>query len=367
MNKTTLLAEKLISIPSYVGSSCNEKEIGEFIFNYLQKFSWLETKKQFVSKSRFNIISKDKYPTEKIICGHIDTVEPRGIWKNPFIKNGNLYGLGSSDMKGTIASMLSAIEKLQNTRGVMWLFYVDEEYDFLGTKKFIDEYKNEISPKLIIGEGSDCQITNGCRGLIEIRFEVFGKTAHAAQPENGLNAIIKSQVIILAISKEISKYSDPVMGDSTLNVASINGGLKQGDLIGRQGNNIADYCEFIVDIRPATNNLTAEIVIKIVHMAAKKLNVKINSSIRHDLRGWISPVSNLPSKIRNRYGLSNDYQKGYLDIQMLNEAFSCPSFGFGAGLADQAHKENEFVQIKNLKKCTQFYIDLMEGGEKYDS
>ena len=52
---------------------------------------------------------------------------------------------------------------------------------------------------------------------------------------------------------------------------------------------------------------------------------------------------------------------------MLNEAFKCPCFGFGAGEPGQAHKENEFVLIENLSKVEKFYEEIIrnwKGGEK---
>lgn len=365
------LAKKLISIPSYLGSGCDEKKIGQFVFEYLKQFPWLRVTKQQVSNGRFNIIATDISPTKLLICGHIDTVEPKNKFKEPFVKNWNLYGLGSSDMKSTIACMLTAIEKVGKTDGVMWLFYIDEEYDFSGMNKFLEKYKNKIKPALIIGEGSDNQIRNGCRGLIEIKFSVTGKTGHASKPENGNNAIIGAQKIFDALSDEVAKYTNKVVGGSSINLASINGGLNLGNQqIGRQGNNIADYCEFIIDVRTATNKLRAEKLLAAGKKEAEKNDLKIRASVRHDKRGWFSPFSKLPIDIVDSYETWSDFRSGYVDTQMLNETFSCPCFGFGAGQGDQAHKAGEFVPIKNLETCEKFYLDLIrttKGGERNET
>lgn len=371
---TLSLTKELVNILSYVGDDSDEQKIGQFIFRYLKKFPWLSVSKEKITDGRFNVVAVDKFPTKILVCGHIDTVEPRGKWTKPKVVSGKLYGLGSSDMKGTIAATLSAIEQLRQTKGVMWLFYIDEEYDFLGMKTFIRDYKKKIKPELIIGEGSDCKITNGCRGLIEIKFSITGKTGHASWPENGRNAIIGSQQLVKRLTETVEKYSDPVMGQSSFNLASINGGLNLGQskelvTIGRQGNNIADYCEFNIDVRPSTARLRAKILIKVATMEATKSGFQVKCVTKHDKLGWLSPIKKLPKAIIKRYSVVSDYRTGYLDIQMLNETFRCSCFGFGAGLSSQAHQPNEFIPVKNLKKCTQFYCDLIRllgGGDKND-
>lgn len=371
---TLSLTKELVNIPSYVGDDSDEQKIGQFIFNYLKKFPWLSISKEKTTDGRFNVVAADKFPTKILVCSHIDTVEPRGKWTKPRVVSGKLYGLGSSDMKGTVASMLSAIEQLRQTKGVMWLFYIDEEYDFLGMKTFIRDYKKKIKPELIIGEGSDCKITNGCRGLVEVKFSVIGKTGHASRPENGRNAIIGSQQIIQKLVQVVGKYSDPIMGKSSFNLASINGGLNLGQskelvTIGRQGNNVADYCEFNIDVRPSTAKLRAETLIRVATMEATKSGFQVKCVTKHDKLGWLSPIKELPRAITKKYPVVNNYRTGYLDIQMLNETFRCSCFGFGAGLSGQAHQPNEFILVKNLKTCTRFYYSLIKtlgGGDKDD-
>ncbi|MBI4099967.1 M20/M25/M40 family metallo-hydrolase [Candidatus Microgenomates bacterium] len=371
MIKTISLTKGLVAIPSYVGPSCDESKVGTFIYNYLGQFPWLTVKKQFVTKTRFNIVAIDKSPTELLFCGHIDTVEPKGKWVAPKIQSGKLYGLGSSDMKGTIATMLAAVSEAGPTKGVAWLFYVDEEYDFLGMKRFIADYRNRLAPKLVVGEGSDNQIRNGCRGLIEIKFTVTGITGHASRPELGKNAIIGAQKIFAGIQDQVAKCVDRRVGSSSINLASINGGLDLGDSqIGRQGNNIANYCEFIIDIRTANKTLRANDLVRLATQIARQNKLGLTSAVRHDKLGWFSATLALPKLILAKYPVCTDFRSGYVDTQMLNEAFGCPCFGFGCGLGDQAHKKGEFIPVKNLTTGQQFYLDLItrwKGGENDDT
>jgi len=158
------LTQQLVQIPSYVNNQTNEAKIGQFIFNYLKQYPWLKVQKQYVTGDRFNIIAQDTDKPRLLIVGHMDTVQPKST--NCFsgkIKNYKIYGLGSSDMKSSLAALLNSLSDFKQTKGLMLLFYIDEEYDFLGMKKFVKEYKEQIRPKLILGEGNDLKVKNGCR------------------------------------------------------------------------------------------------------------------------------------------------------------------------------------------------------------
>lgn len=371
MNVTNF-TKKLVSIPSFVGQGFDEQKIGEFLYKFLKSLKNFAVIKQPVENNRFNIILKDKYPTKLLICAHIDTVQPKGNNAlKPRVRGEKLFGLGSTDMKGSLAALICALGKVQKTKGLMLLLYVDEEYDFLGMKKFIDEYRSKINPKLIISaDGYNLSIGNGCRGLIEINFQVKGKTAHASKPQNGKNAILGSINAINELKNIIEKYRDNMLGKTSCNLAYIQGGLDLGKGIGREGNNVADIAEFVLDIRPADPKLNAKRVVEIFKSLIEKEGLKlINYKIRHDFGLWMTPKNKLKKveKItgKNYLGLGSF---GFIDTQMLWQVFNkVPSITFGAGNLEMAHKENEYVFIPNLLKAEGKYSALIHsfgGGEE---
>jgi len=367
------LTKKLVSIPSYVDGQTDEKEIGKFIYDYLKKFSWLKVSKQPVTNGRFNIIAKDKYPIKLLLIGHIDTVQPRQGWKTdplkPVIKKGKIYGLGATDMKSGLAAILSTLQKLEKTRGLMLLFYIDEEYDFLGSKKFISEFKGKIEPKLIISaDGSDLKIGTGCRGLIEIKFAVEGRSGHAARPKSGKNAIDWSFTAINNLKNYLEKFSTKELGKTTINTAFFQGGLNLGQdknnqlILGQEGNNVADVAKFTVDIRPASLDLNATKVIKKIESFLNINGLKlINKKIKHDLSPWLtkkSEIKKIAKIIKKQTPIKHSFPNdtGFIDVQMFWETFNkVPCLTFGAGEGKLAHKPNEFVKIKNLLKTGQVF------------
>lgn len=374
--KTLNLTKKLVSIPSYVGKDSNEIKIAEFIAKYCKSFGWLKLIKQSVTDGRFNLILKDKYPTRILFCAHLDTVEPRSGWTtNPFEpiqKNGSLCGLGSSDMKGSTASLLSALQSFKETKGLMVLFYIDEEYDFLGMKKFLKEYKNKFKPQLIVSaDGYNLAIGNGCRGLIEITLTIKGKTGHAANPSTGINAITGATKIVEKLTKILAGYKNS-LGKTSCNLAFIQGGLDLGESkIGSEGNNIADIAKLVLDIRPASKTLNGAKVINILKELCLKQELNLISyKIRHNLGSWTTPRKDLKKleRVINKSDYLDANSYGYIDTQMLWETFKTPCITFGAGNLSVAHKPNEFVEIKNLQIAEEAYKRLIknyaEGGEK---
>jgi len=378
------LTKQLISIPSWVDNKTDERKIGELICDYLKQFKWLKVKRQFIVNRRFNIIAKDNSPTRLLLCGHMDTVQPKQGWKTnqigAIIKDKKIYGLGASDMKGNLAAILTSLKNFKSTRGLMLLFYIDEEYDFLGTKGFLKEYKDKIKPKLIVsGDGGNLKISRGCRGLIEINFLVQGLTGHAANPASGKNAIEGGFKVISNLKNYLNKYSTEELGKTTLNLAFLQGGLNLGRdkndelILGKEGNNIADACEFVLDIRPADSKITASKIVNRVREVLKRNGFKlIRAKIRHDLKPWLTKnkeIKNLLSVIRRVTPIkfSDPGSRGFIDIQMFWKTFNqVPCVSFGAGEEALAHKPNEFVTIDELKKTERVFQQIIKqfaGGK----
>ena len=128
--------------------------------------------------------------------GHTDTVSAGKNWvTNPFvmkIDGDKIYGLGSSDMKGGIASLLSALLKIDFKdckHGFNILLTYDEEINFNGIRDFIKNKK--INTKyVIVGEPTNLKPAIASKGIVSLAINFLGKECHGSEPEKGLNAII---------------------------------------------------------------------------------------------------------------------------------------------------------------------------------
>jgi len=375
---TVDLTKKLISIPSYVDNSTNEREIAEYIYQYLTKIPWLTTIKQKVENNRFNVIAYSSPTPQLLLVGHLDTVQPSANWQTspcqPIEKNNTIIGLGSSDMKSGLAAILSSLPKEKPATELMILFYVDEEYDFAGMKQFTREYQGKIQPKLIVSaDGDDCAFGYACRGLIEFSAIIKGRSGHAANPNSGVNAITNTTAAIKQLTRKVQAYSSPELGASTLNLAYLAGGQnqgfnQQGQLeLGRQGNIIPDIAQIVIDIRPANQSLTAKQVIKLLQSELEKKGLMlVQTKIRHDLGAWITKKQDLlkTTQLVSNPKFIDPSKRGYVDLQMLWQTFNqvvCVTYGPGDPACP--HQPNESVPIKNINKASRFYKLLISSPD----
>ena len=133
-----------------------------------------------------------------MLNGHLDTVAlgDEGAWQEPplsgNIKDGNLWGRGSVDMKSAVACMAfaarDAVDKgFQGTLSVTAV--VQEEIGGLGARYLGDTMKTDV---VILGEPSNLNLMLGHRGRLDVEVQIPGKIAHAAKSELGDNAIYKA-------------------------------------------------------------------------------------------------------------------------------------------------------------------------------
>lgn len=355
MTKIIELTKKLVSIPSWVDGQTNEIKIGEFIFEYLKNNSKLSLEKEMVVNGRFNILALPDQNVETLVTGHIDTVCISENWKTnptePTIKDGKLIGRGTTDMKSGIAVMMLLAINKNLPKNVGFLFYIDEEYSFAGMIKFIADYATKIKPKNIISlDGSELEILNGCRGLIEINGIVTGKSCHAGTPENGINALEVTFKAVEKLKTFLTQFNDPELGSTSLNLASINGG--------QAANVVPDSCQFVLDIRPSSKKINGQLLIDKLKGYIVELNGKLTKvNLKFDFGSWLTPKSEL---LKLELPIKNIQSFGYADTQMLWKIYKEPiCLNIGAGAQNTAHASNEYIEINKLEKLEKILFDII--------
>lgn len=133
--------------------------------------------------------------------GHSDVV-PANTWVfdehgpfEPTIKEGKLYGRGTTDMKGSVACFLAAMQTVQNqklTAPVYFCCTADEEVGMRGAEEVVKESKLyremvEGQSRAIIGEPTMLDVVHGHKGGCSIRVTSKGRAAHSSTKE-GTNA-----------------------------------------------------------------------------------------------------------------------------------------------------------------------------------
>src|SRR5271154_4982467 len=151
---------------------------------------------------------------------HMDAVPPFFASR---VDRDFIWGRGSADAKGIIASMITAAEKLLSagTRNFGLLFVVGEERNSSGALAAARDPRG--SRFLINGEPTDNKLVLAAKGILRYEIESTGRLAHSAYPELGESAIDKLLDALQEI-REIPLPEDQLMGHSTLNIGVISGG-----------------------------------------------------------------------------------------------------------------------------------------------
>jgi succinyl-diaminopimelate desuccinylase len=192
--------------------------------------------------------------TNVVLNAHGDVVPPGLGWSvDPYggeIIDGKMYGRGVAVSKSDIAAYTYAVlalnqikEKLSGSVDLAFTF--DEETGGeIGPKWLID--KGHIKPDQAIVAGFSYSAVNAHNGCLHFEIKTTGKSAHAALPHTGIDAIEATSKIVNALydyRKTLAekKSSIPGIDFPTLNVGLISGGINT--------NVVPDECTIRVDRR----------------------------------------------------------------------------------------------------------------------
>lgn len=317
------LARALIDIESVTG---NERAVGDFLFEYLSRLGPVE--RMPVEGERFNLFASWGHP-EVVLSTHIDTVPPFF----PSSEDGDfVHGRGACDTKGILAAMIKAVERLlaEGASGFGLLLVVGEETDSLGAE--VANRQPRGSQYLVNGEPTENRLALGSKGALYLRIEASGRMAHSAYPELGEPAIDR---LLEALSRlrAVPLPSDPVLGETTLNVGTISGG--------RASNVIADRAR-------------AEVLIRTVGDTAE-----LRRSIREALAGVAiaEERETRAMRLRSLPGFETTVVKYTTDIPRLG-AWGEP-FLLGPGSIHLAHTPEERVPKRELEEAVHLYVQMV--------
>lgn len=312
--------------------------------------------------------------------GHYDTVPVgnREFWSvDPFdglVKNGRVYGRGSGDEKGAIASMIVAAKALDQAgvrlKGNLLIHAVaDEETgSTYGTRHLVEngyETKDKVD-MAVVGEASvyDNRIyaRTAVRGLQWLKIVVKGKAAHSSRPKDGVNAVLNMCKILLALNEHKFSFKphhllpDPTIAPGTI----IKGGTKE--------NIVPELCEATCDIR-IIPGMTSEGILEEVRAVIDSLRRQdptIDAEVT--LTSWwppseISTSEELFNIAKSSVAIVAGYEltprgfTGSNDTSWLTNVAHIPAMAFGPGDNHKsgAHGSDEWVSIDRLLDFSKIY------------
>ena len=190
--------------------------------------------------------------TGPLLCfaGHTDVV-PTGPHENwtyppfePTINDGQLYGRGAADMKGSLAAMIVAVEQFvaeqpQHNGRIGFLITSDEEGPAVnGTVKVVDWLKqhNRIPDYCLVGEPSSTAkcgdvIKNGRRGSLGCVMRVKGLQGHVAYPHLASNPIHSALPALTELAAQVWDHGNEFFPATSLQISNINSGTGATNVI----------------------------------------------------------------------------------------------------------------------------------------
>ncbi|MBK5463524.1 ArgE/DapE family deacylase [Peribacillus sp. TH27] len=190
-----------------------------------------------------------------ILNGHIDVVPGGENVFKPKIENGKLFGRGSYDMLGAVATMMIVMSDLTKKDSLKYnvslVLVPDEEKGGQdGTKFLVDN--GYLGDFVICGEPTNYDISIQSKGVLQVEITVKGKSAHASRPWLGENAIEKAMDTYKKIkSLKCFEETNAFFSEKSFNLSTING----GSVI----NQVPDECSFELDIRLLPDQSVEEI------------------------------------------------------------------------------------------------------------
>jgi acetylornithine deacetylase/succinyl-diaminopimelate desuccinylase-like protein len=175
--------------------------------------------------SAVNLVVRKRFGDGPVVAlnAHGDVVPPDG-W---------MYGRGVAVSKSdfaTYAYALLALEKTSLARGTveLHLTYDEEAGGEIGPKWLIEEGISK--PDFAIGAGFSYGVVTAHNGCLHLEVEVNGKSAHAALPSTGVDALEAATAVLGALYAHRKGYASTVsavagIGSPQLTVGLIKGGI----------------------------------------------------------------------------------------------------------------------------------------------
>src|ERR1039457_2144325 len=210
-------ASRLISIPGLSGA---EADVADEVERAMTSAGYRDVFRDQLG-SVIGIAGPEGETPALLFDGHMDVVPAAGAWTTdpfqPVVRDGRLYGRGSTDMKAGLAAAIAGVAAAAAAGELAQPVAVsatvmEETIEGVALARVLDVIRPAA---VVICEASDLAVQVGQRGRAELLVAVTGSPAHAAYPERGTNPISLA-VSGLAALEHLALPADPDLGPAIL-------------------------------------------------------------------------------------------------------------------------------------------------------
>lgn len=308
-------------------------------------------------------------PGGLVLAGHSDTVPyDENRWQSdPFKlseRDGKLYGLGATDMKGFFPAVLAAIDRFAGVdfeQPLIVLATADEESSMNGARA-LAEMGRPKARCAVIGEPTELVPIYMHKGIMMESVRVRGASGHSSDPSLGINALeVMHEVVaeLLALRHQWQeRYRNPgfKVQVPTMNLGCIHGGDSP--------NRICAEAELHFDLRPLPGMDNDELR-HAINQRLTPLSQRWGTDIVFSsLFPGVEPFEQPPESelIRACEQLTGHRTES---VAFATEAPFLQSLGMetvvlGPGSIDQAHQPDEFIDTRQLAPAVDTLAGLIE-------
>lgn len=313
-----------------------------------------------------------------MLSGHTDVVPVDGQdWTKPPFEatedNGRIYGRGTADMKGFVASSVVAFCKAtkRNLKSPLHLaLSYDEEIGCVGVRSMIDMLAQAPhKPQFcIVGEPTGMAIATGHKGKVAYKADCIGAEAHSALAPTAVNAIHLACDLIAEIRKLQDDLAQNGTHDhaydvpyTTLHAGVINAGVAL--------NIVPNHAAVKFEIRNLVQDdpalilarLKAAIAPIIKTAQAKAPQADIIIDVTNSYPGLETPHDDdVVEFVRSLTGGNSNIKVAFgTEGGLFSQDLGIPTVVCGPGHMDQGHKPDEFVSLEQLDACDAMLDELL--------
>lgn len=385
MTDPTRLLRDLVAIPGInpmnrplTGPDIYEHRVTAYLEAFFRELG-VRSERQTIAPLRDNIVAYYEPPGATwtlVLEVHQDTVPTDHMTIDPFgavVNNGRLYGRGACDVRGGMASMLSAFarlvrEKPARSARVVMACTVDEEHTFLGVQRLVqDDLRGGVNGPVfaVVAEPTCLDIVKAHKGVVRWSLSTSGRSCHSSRPELGVNAVYRMGALLPLVERYAEQLRstkvDELLGPATLSVGRIEGGASV--------NTVPDRCRIDIDRRAVPGETPRQLPRDFEDYLRQHAPAGIEFSCTEP---WLTCPALGPEAsgdVVAKLGTAIDAVRGShqvtvvsygTDASTLAEA-GVPSVVFGPGDIAQAHTSDEWVELAQVEAAAEVLVRLAIG------